>query len=167
MARGQTESVTVMGFDSDLRRVELVFTSLLLQATRSLVHQRPPSWSGESTAAYRRSWLLGFSAIVHRRLVAAEQDAVRQHDAQAASGGSSAALVLADRRSLVDRAFDEEHGHLRKARPRRLSGTGYDAGAEAGRRADVGHTRLSQSARALGRDSWAALHPQLPRSPLS
>ena len=46
VARGQIEALTVMGFESDLRRVEVVFTSLLLQATKAVVRQRPPSWSG-------------------------------------------------------------------------------------------------------------------------
>lgn len=149
--RGQTAAVTVMGFETDLRRVELTFTSLLLQATRSVVRQRPSGWSGESTTTFRRTWLVGFSSEVHRRLVAAEQGAVQQHDAQAATGKPSAALVLADRRSLVEQAYDERYGHLRSSRPRRLSGSGYAAGTEAGRRADVGHTRLGPTRRALDR----------------
>ena len=46
---------------ADLERVELLYTSLLLQATRELIHVRPDEW-GESTAAYRRSWLAGFAS---------------------------------------------------------------------------------------------------------
>jgi len=124
------------GFESDLRRVEVVFTSLLLQATKAVVRQRPPSWSGESTTAFRRTWMVGFSSEVYRKLLAAERTAVREHDGQAAQGGRPSA---------------DEWGHLKKARPRRLSGTGYGAGAEAGRRADVGQTRLGRTERALGR----------------
>ena len=150
IGRGQTAAVTIMGFESDLRRVEVVFTSLLLQATRSVVRQRPPAWSGESTTAFRRTWLVGFSSAVHRRLEAAEKGAVQRHDAAVPPGGPSAALVLADRRSLVERAYDDRYGHLRASQPRRLSGTGYGAGAEAGRRADVGHARVGQPRRALG-----------------
>jgi hypothetical protein len=118
---------------------EVVFTSLLLQATKAAVRQRPPPWSGESKTALRRPWMVGFSSEVYRKLLAAERTAVREHDNQTAQGGRpSAALVVADRRSLVDWAIDDEWGHLRKPRLRRLSGTGYQAGAEAGRRADVG-----------------------------
>ena len=149
--RGQTAAVTVMGFESDLNRVELTYTSLLLQATRSLVRQRPPAWSNESTTAFRRTWLIGFAAEVHRRLSEAGTVAVRDHDAQLVAGRPSAALVLADRRSLVDRAYDEQFGTLRAARPRRLSGTGYHAGAEAGRRADVGHKRVERIRRSIDR----------------
>lgn len=41
MRRGQVEAVTLFGFRSDLERAELMFTSLLLQATRAVVVQRP------------------------------------------------------------------------------------------------------------------------------
>lgn len=149
--RGQTAAVTVMGFESDLSRVELVFTSLLLQATRAVVRQRPPAWTGESTAAFRRTWLAGFTVEVSRRLEAAQKGAVAQHDAAAASGTASAALVLADRRTLVERAFQERFANLRAGRSRRLSGSGYSAGVEAGRRADVGQPRMSGARRALDR----------------
>jgi len=126
---GQIAALTVMGFESDLRCVEVVFTSLLFQAIKAIVRQRPPSWSGESTTAFHRTWMVGFSSEGYRKLLAAERPAVREHDNQTAQGGRpSAALVVADRRSLVDRAFDDEWGHLRKPRPRRLSGTGYQAG---------------------------------------
>jgi len=149
--RGQVDAVTMMGFESDLRRVELVFTSLLLQATRSVVHQRPPGWSGESTTAFRRTYLVGFTNEVYRRLVAAERGAVQRHDAKSGRAGPSAALVVADRRSLVDRAYGEQYGHLKPGRRRQLSGSGYAAGQEAGRRADVGQARVANTRRALER----------------
>lgn len=143
----RTHAVTIMGFESDLARVDVAFTSLLLQATASVTHQQPPSW-GESTAAYRRSWLVGFTAEIVRRLNDANQRAVAQHDAE--TGGPSAALVVVDRRSQVSRAFDEAFRNTTKGGPRRLTGTGFAAGVAAGRRADVGHTRLRNEQRALG-----------------
>jgi hypothetical protein len=151
MTGRQAAALTVMGFESDLQRVEVVFTSLLLQATIEVVRQRPPTWSRESTTAFRRTWMVGFSSAVYQKLLDANRGALREHEQAAHDGQPSAALVLADRRTVVDRAFDDEWGHLRKSRPRRLSGTGYGAGAEAGRRADVGQTRLGRTDRALGR----------------
>jgi hypothetical protein len=56
---------------------EVVFTSLLLQATKAAVRQRPPPWSGESKTALRRPWMVGFSSEVYRKLLAAERTAVR------------------------------------------------------------------------------------------
>jgi Protein of unknown function (DUF2786) len=109
VARGQVAALTVMGFESDLQRVEVVFTSLLLQATRDVVRQRPPTWSGESTTAFRRTWMVGFSSAVYQKLLDAERGALREHDDHAAHDGRpSAALVLADRRTQVDRVYDDE-----------------------------------------------------------
>ena len=81
--RGQIIAVTIFGYESDLQRTEVLFTSLLLQATRDVVHQRPPAWTGESTAAFRRTWLTGFATEIYRRLTAAERAATEQHDASA------------------------------------------------------------------------------------
>src|SRR5689334_2943132 len=102
---GRVAAVTVFGFASDRERVEVLFTSLLLQATGQLVRQRP-AHAGESVAAYRRSWLHGFAAAVHRRLVDAERRAA-QAATEHADDAPRAALVLADRRAQVDRAYAE------------------------------------------------------------
>jgi hypothetical protein len=122
--------------------VELLYTSLQLQATSQLVRARPPG-PGESVAAYRRSWLDGFSTQVHRRLLAAEQRAATDAtDAAAApeagSTGGGVALVLADRRERVDREFASAFPRLATARPSMLSGSGRGAGAIAGQHADLG-----------------------------
>src|SRR4051812_8410869 len=55
---GRVRAVTVFGFAADRARVELLYTSLLLQACAELVRLRPPE-PGESVAAYRRARLVG------------------------------------------------------------------------------------------------------------
>jgi hypothetical protein len=128
---GKVAAVTVFGFASDRERVELLYTSLLLQATGELVRLRPPDpW--ESVAAYRRSWLQGFAAKVHQRLLVAESHAVET------TSGGGAELVLADRGSQVDRAYTEAFPALGRARRPSLSGSGFGEGAAAGARADLG-----------------------------
>ena len=135
---GKVAAVTVFGHTSDRERVELLYTSLLLQATRQLVRVRPP-WPGESVAAYRRSWLEGFSAQVHRRLVEAEERAAGQATARApANSHPRVAVVLAGRRRRVDKEFASTYPHLATLRPSVLSGSGRAAGALAGQRADLG-----------------------------
>lgn len=138
---GRVGAVTVFGFGSDRERVEMLFTSLLLQAGTQLVRERPAR-PGESVAAYRRSWLHGFAVQVHRRLVAAEQRAERRAGERAPDGdggpGVRAALVLADRRSRVERAYAEAFPALGRSRRATLSGSGFTAGAAAGERADLG-----------------------------
>ncbi len=140
---GRVEAVTVFGFAADRERAELLWTSLLLQAGAQLVRVRPPD-PRESVAAYRRSWLHGFGVEVHRRLVAARDRA----EAQAADppSGPSAALVLADRRDRVDRAYAEAFPRLGAARRSVLRGSGFGAGHRAGARADLGGTALDGAA---------------------
>lgn len=151
---GRVTAVTVFGHASDRARVELLHTSLLLQATSQLVRLRPPD-ARESVAAYRRSWLHGFAVEVHRRLTAAqeraqevaEREATGRHD-----GGPSVALVLADRRGRVERAWAEAFPELGRARRSVLTGSGHHAGMRAGARADLGRDRLGPSRTpALGR----------------
>jgi hypothetical protein len=146
-------AVTIFGYESDRARVELLYTSLLLQASSQLSVARPqptPAQQWEalrygrplpSLAAYRRSWLHGYATEVHRRLVAAQEAAVAHRDAttsQAGTGGPSTALVLADRSALVDRAYAEAFPTLGKSRRRTLSGSGMGDGIRAGSRADLG-----------------------------
>jgi hypothetical protein len=133
---GKVAAVTVFGHASDRERVEMLYTSLLLQATAQLVRVRPPR-PGESVSAYRRSWLEGFSAQVHRRLVEAGERAAG-HAAARTSAHGGVALVLADRRRRVDRQFDTTFPRLSTLRPSVLSGSGRTAGALAGERADLG-----------------------------
>lgn len=135
---GKVAAVTVFGHASDRERVEVLYTSLLLQATAQLVRVRPP-WPGESVAAYRRSWLEGFAAQIHRRLVEAEERAAGHATSRtAASTHSGVAVVLADRRRRVAEQFAATYPRLATLRPSTLSGSGRAAGALAGQRADLG-----------------------------
>jgi hypothetical protein len=145
---GKVAAVTVFGFASDRERVELLYTSLLLQAATELVRLRPPS-DAESVAAYRRSWLQGFAAQVHQRLVEAEERAAREAAGRTA-GSTSTALVLVDRESRVERAYAEAFPRLARARRPSLSGTGFADGAAAGARADLGAKAVGAQRRPVG-----------------
>ncbi len=152
-AGGRVAAVTVLGFASDRARVELLYTSLLLQASSQLVMLRP-AWASESVAAYRRSWLHGFAVRVHERLVAAEARAAAEREADRAAARSSPsgpapslALVLADRTARVDQAYTEVFPQVGRARQARLSGSGYAAGTRAGARADLGDRAVSSPVR--------------------
>ncbi|WP_214370417.1 DUF2786 domain-containing protein [Pseudonocardia sp. H11422] len=145
---GKVQAVTVFGYATDRERVELLYTSLLLQATTQLVRRRPPR-AGESVAAYRRSWLHGFAVQVHERLRDAERAAASAAEHAGGCAGS-AALVLVDREARVDRAYAEAFPNLGRARRSTLSGSGFADGAAAGRRADLGRSAVAQRRRALG-----------------
>ncbi|WP_410810435.1 DUF2786 domain-containing protein [Micromonospora sp. 067-2] len=120
----------LFGFASDLERVDLLFTSLLVQAAHGLAGTAVPA--GEHPAAFHRSWLAGFAEVIGGRLWAAETAAADE------SGRPSVALVLADRSDRVQRRLAEQYPRLRTAPPRRLAGSGFGPGAEAGSRADLG-----------------------------
>ncbi|MGW0436504.1 DUF2786 domain-containing protein [Micromonospora sp. NPDC003197] len=130
---GSGYAMHLFGFASDLERVELLFTSLLVQAAHGLAAAEVPP--GEHPAAFRRSWLAGFAGAVGGRLREAESAATR-------SSGPSTALVLANRSVRVDRRLVETYPRVRTAGARRLIGGGLAQGADAGRRADLGGTHL-------------------------
>jgi hypothetical protein len=129
----------LFGFASDLERAELLYTSLLVQASYGITAADVPEF--ESAAAFRRSWLVGFTYAVGRRLTLAEQQA--SADAQVPTG-PSVALVLADRGSQVDRRVEQAYPRLRTSAPRRLQGSGLEGGYAAGERADLGNTRVGR-----------------------
>lgn len=68
----------------------------------------------------------------------------------AESGGTSTALVLADRSDRVQRRVAEAYPRLRTAPRRRLAGGGFGSGADAGRRADLGGTGVAGTGAAPG-----------------
>jgi hypothetical protein len=127
--------VHLFGHACDLERVELLFTSLLVQAAHGLA--ATPAPPGYQLAAFRRSWLAGFAGAVYGRLRAAEEQAVAE------SGGPSTALVLVDRTAKVEQRMAQAYPDLTHAAPRRLRGGGQDQGYAAGQRADLGGPRLS------------------------
>jgi hypothetical protein len=138
---GYAYAVHLFGFACDLERVELLFTSLLVQASLALSVAEVPEW--DSVAAFRRSWLAGYARAIGQRLHRAEERA----GAAPTGDGPSVALVLADRADLVDRRVEEHYPHVRTAAPRRLIGSGMGGGYAAGQRADLGGVRVEQAPR--------------------
>jgi Protein of unknown function (DUF2786) len=134
----KTFTMHLFGHQTDLRRVELLFTSLLVQAGYAMVAQPVPAW--ENVAAYRRSWFAGYTYAISARLRAAEERAASSADR--GPDGRSVAVVLADRSAEVATRVTQTYPGLRFAGPRRLAGGGLDHGYAAGRRADIGTVRV-------------------------
>lgn len=156
LVRGRLPA-TMVGHPSDLDRVEVLFTSLLLQASREVMAARPPEaepleaflFGTESVTAYRRSWMVGFSETVGQRLRRIHAEQTAQAEAQNTTGRGTE-LVLADRQAAVDEAFAECFPGI-GTHWVGSGGSGHHAGAEAGRRADIDQTRLDGPRRALSR----------------
>lgn len=142
--RSGGERVHVFGFTSDLERVELLYTSLLLQMATGLA--KAPVPYGQSARAYRRSWQMGFRQEVVGRVKAAEQRAARE---AAPAPGRSTDLVLLDRSEQVRQAFTAMYPQTTRGRSS-YSGRGYQSGREAGSRANIGQSGLVGGRRAIG-----------------
>ena len=144
--------VTVIGFPADLDVVELLFTSLLVQANTAMLRTGGKrDGSGRSrTRAFRQSFLLSYAVRIGERLTAAadhaEQEAVaEQREAggsaaggRTADGGSArkgADLVpfLAARHRAVDDAVDEMFGSTltRSRSVRATDAEGWNSGRAA------------------------------------
>jgi hypothetical protein len=140
---GPGTRIHIFGFQSDLERTDILYTSLLVQMWQGLAQAQVPEWS-RSPRAWRRSWLLGFASAVVSRVRAAEQAAARAAASPVTAGTSRAALVLADRRQVIRRQIEQAYPVTRQARIT-YSGTGYSAGYAEGQKADIGRARLRQA----------------------
>jgi len=135
--------VHIFGYASDIERVEVLYTSLLLQMHHGLAVARTPE-AIRSVRAWRRSWLLGFATAATARVRTAEQRAADQAAAEpAASGTPAAALVLVSRQQVITRRAETAYPVTRRARVT-YSGTGYRDGYAQGTQADIGTTRLTK-----------------------
>ncbi|MEU4113087.1 DUF2786 domain-containing protein [Kitasatospora sp. NPDC028055] len=134
---------TVIGFDGDLDGVELLYTSLLVQATHAL--NKAGSGKDSRSKAFRQSFLVAYAARIRERLTAATE---RATDAAAAGRhlreDGTEEQLLPDERLLPalaarSAAVDEEVGRLFpklvSQRVRVSDGEGWAAGRAAADRA--------------------------------
>ncbi len=94
---------TVMGFESDLMFVEILYTSLLVQATSAMVASGSQvDRSGRSrTRSFRQAFLLSYAIRIGHRLRAAD---AASRAAAAEKYGEALLPVLADRTAAVEAA---------------------------------------------------------------
>lgn len=109
---------TVLGHAQDVNAVELLFTSLLIQATRAMrqAGASRDSYGRSRTRAFRSSFLAAFAARIGERLTEAasseEHRAVREY----ARTGTDLLPVLAARDRKVTEAVTETFGELETKR---------------------------------------------------
>ena len=94
---------TVFGAPSDLEMVEVLFTSLLVQATEAMVGagRRVDGQGRSRTRSFRHSFLLAYAARIGERLAAATASVVAEG---AARHGDALLPVLAGREEAVEEA---------------------------------------------------------------
>ncbi|GAA2086470.1 DUF2786 domain-containing protein [Actinomadura alba] len=95
---------TVLGFPADLDAVELLFTSLLVQATAAMVAAGPRRGDGgrPRTRSFRRSFLVAYAQRIGERL--GEVTEAAEREAAAESPGTDLLPALAAREEAVDQA---------------------------------------------------------------
>jgi hypothetical protein len=125
---------TLVGFPVDVDSAELLFTSLLLQASTAV---SATGRGRRDIKAFRRAFLVGYAHSIGSRL--AQVQAAAESEMSRQSAGTD--LVLADRAAQVEAAFTAQFPHLRTMRTTVSSGGGLVAGREAGARADLSAPR--------------------------
>jgi hypothetical protein len=112
---------TVVGFPADLDAVELLYTSLLVQANTAMLREgaKKDGRGRSRTRAFRQSFLVAYAYRIGVRLSQATAGAERE--AAAAAPGMDLVPVLKERHEAVDHAIDERFG----------DGLVYDRGSRA------------------------------------
>jgi hypothetical protein len=130
----------LVGVPTDLDAVELLFTSLLLQAGPALAAAERSAASPRSASRpFRRAFLLGYAGRIGERLRSTRE---RATSTAAAEHGVDLLPVLRSRQEAVDDAFTELFPRLRSSRSRAsMDPAGWHAGRTAADTADVGSRR--------------------------
>ncbi|MGW0232111.1 DUF2786 domain-containing protein [Actinopolymorpha singaporensis] len=132
--------VTIIGAEADLQMVELLLTSLLLQADRAMLAASPSARAGghSRTRSWRQSFLVSYATRIGQRLSAASEASMAEYDADT-SGRLLPALTARDRavRQLVTELFPR----IRKTAVSTSNPAGWAAGKLAADLADLGARR--------------------------
>ncbi|TCB97331.1 DUF2786 domain-containing protein [Micromonospora zingiberis] len=134
---------TVFGFDTDIDAVDLLYTSLLVQAHRAMARVEPPGGkAGRSRLrAFRQSFLVAFTARIDERLTSAAQLAFAQATGGGETGESEPAdllPVLASRDEQIRETMRRVFPHTVRARATRVdSHEGWTSGRQAADRATL------------------------------
>ena len=135
---------TVLGFESDLVAVEVLFTSLLVQANRAMLAAGRDDRRSRQRG-FRSSFLSAYANRIGQRLEASTQAEVAEADADQ---GGRLLPVLAARDDAVDDAVDSMFGDGLISRPARISDhRGWLAGHAA---ADLADLAVGPQVRAAG-----------------
>jgi hypothetical protein len=125
---------TVFGEEGDLDTVELLYTSLLVQATRAMVAEAP---SGRGAAGRTRSFRQSFLVAFSRRIGARLQEAADAVTAAAAARSTALVPLLEARREAAAAAADEAFPRIGTTRMSANDAAGWHAGTRAASQAQL------------------------------
>jgi uncharacterized protein DUF2786 len=125
---------TVFGTEGDLDAVELLYTSLLVQAARAMLAEGDgPRRASGRTRSFRQSFLVAFATRIGTRLREAVDAATEAYADQHAT----LLPVLADRREAAEAACDETFPRVRSTSVSANDWWGWQAGNEAAEAAQL------------------------------
>jgi hypothetical protein len=128
---------TVIGTPTDVDLVEMLFTSLLIQATRAMAEAGARrAGAFDRSTSFRRSFLMSYAIRIGERLNEA-------NEAATASYGSALVPLLQKQTSAVQEEFDRLFPQTRQARAGRYNGFGWEAGRAAADRAVFAAGRIT------------------------
>ncbi|MGQ0743199.1 MAG: DUF2786 domain-containing protein [Acidimicrobiales bacterium] len=124
------QSASVIGFDADLAFVDILYTSLLVQATAAMTAAGSQSdpWGRPRTRSFRQAFLTAFASRIGQRL--RESDAAAT-EAAAAEAGPGLLPVLVARCQAVERACEDAFPGLRRRTVTASNASGWTAGVQA------------------------------------
>lgn len=143
-------TVHVTGFSRDIDNAEMLYTSLLLQATKELLQSERPVW--ENTRTWNKSFYIGYGREIEQRLVLRRRAVAQDTVVTGVNGVEHNLLpVLASRTEQVKTEYEQVwKGRLSSVPIGRVGRSGYLSGHAAGKRADVGDPSVG-SRKGLGR----------------
>ena len=129
---------TVVGLPADLDAVDLLFTSLLVQATRAMADTGRSGAGRTRSPAFRRAFLTSYGIRIGERL-----NQAREHVTEEASRsrGTDLVPVMRARSEAVDDVFAQLFPETRAMRSRGFDAHGWYAGQLAADTADLGSGR--------------------------
>jgi hypothetical protein len=136
--------VAVVGFAGDLDATEILFTSLLVQATRAMTAagRRTDEYGRNTTRSFRQSFLISYASRIGERLSVASDDV--EKEAAASESGGARLPVLAARADAVRDAVDEQFPAMTSVATTVNNREGWASGRAAADRAVLnGHGQLA------------------------
>ncbi|MGW4769878.1 DUF2786 domain-containing protein [Nocardia sp. NPDC004278] len=134
----------IIGVRRNVERARFLYSLLspqMLSATSKYVPDDP--FDHAAVVRERQSFMNGFAAMVYKRLAEAEANAIRD-------AGKPAEVAIREDEERTQAAFTKKWPKsVKRAVAHRNSGAGFDAGIRSANAADVGHTRVGGSRRAL------------------
>lgn len=125
---------TLVGTPVDVEQTELLFTSLLIQATRALSHSpKAKRRKGSASAAFGKAFLYAYAVRIGERLAGADAHVVEEASEQA----GDLLPMLAAQTVAVEEEFERLFPSVRAMRGPRLDAEGWDSGHAAADEADL------------------------------